>query len=225
MKDSDDRFSIVVRVAGAGPARLASPSQARHVSPRGRALLLPLLVMHTRRVHSRERGVRALTNRAVLVGLAPRRHASNLAQREVRIRALALSDASTGVRERAAVSDADVVAVVVHLELDVVVVVVVAGRLRGGGRRSRPRRIPSVPSVFSGFLFPRRGFSASHLCVPPRGPAPPRPAPRPRLLRAVPREETGDGHVVVRLRRRGAVRSFPTSEEAGDGHVVVRGVR
>ena len=99
-------------------------------------LLLRVLVVPAR-VHRRERGVHALPNLAhgVLVALASRRHASNLAQREVRIRALALSDASTGVRERAAVSHADVVTVVVHLELDVVVVVVVARRRRGGGRR------------------------------------------------------------------------------------------
>ena len=55
----------------------------------------------------------------------------------VRIRALALSDASTGVRERAAVSHADVVTVVVHLELDVVVVVVVARRRAAAGGASR----------------------------------------------------------------------------------------
>ena len=149
------------------------------------------------RVHRRERGVRALPNLAhgVLVALASRRHASNLAQREVRIRALALSDASTGVRERAAVSHADVVTVVVHLELDVVVVVVVARRRRGGGRR--------VSFFSSRFLF-----SASSL----RAPFAPRPGDRPRLLlRAAgarrPREEAGDGHVVVGLRS-GAVRSF-----------------
>ena len=161
---------------------------------------------------------RCRTSRAVLVALAPRRHASNLAQREVRIRALALSDASTGVRERAAVSHADVVTVVVHLELDVVVVVVVAGRLRGGGRQPAQAHSLSFPAVF---LFPRRGFSASSPLRPPRAST----GDRPRLLlRAAgacrPREEAGDGHVVVGLRS-GAVRSF-SREEAGDWHVVGR---
>ena len=100
---------LVVAVVALGPARLARP-EARHVTPRGRALM--------RRIR-RERRVHVLPHQGVIVGLALRRHATHLAQREVRIgtRTFRPRETSTGVRELVAVTDPDVVPGFVHLEL------------------------------------------------------------------------------------------------------------
>ena len=67
----------------------------------------------------RERRVDVLPHQAVIVGLALRRHATNFAQREVRIgtRTFGPRETSTGVRELVAVTDPDVVPGFVHLEL------------------------------------------------------------------------------------------------------------
>ena len=196
-----DVVSIVVVRRRRGPGRLASPSQPRHVSPRGHALPLPVLV--PARVHRRERGVLApRTSRARAVTRLSPHHKVELAQR---------AGADPGacpfgriVRRREPGGS------IVRRRSD-------RRRPPRARRRRRwttPRRRATTDPTARLFLSPPFSLAPRlfHLLLPSR-PLAPRPGDRPRraLLRAavaVPREEAGDGHVVVGLRSGAVRRSF-----------------